>query len=343
MAIIGYLDSFPGPNSLEIIATRPEHEVIRLNLNEGLDACLAHLPQLHAYQCVGARDEVPAELRVGAEFLRRAPNLLVVSASGSGVDVFDLPACTSAGVVAVNQAGANAEAVAEHALAMMISTLKNISVADRALRRGWRESRASLIGRNLYGRTVGVVGLGHIGKRLAQICQQAFQCEVLAYDPFLTDELITARNATPVSFEQLLARSDIVSVHTPLTPETNNMFDAKAFAAMKPGAIFVITARGTIYDEAALASALASGHLHGAGLDVWATEPPLASHVLVQSDRVIASPHVAGVTTDSVTNMGAYAANQLLTIFDGQRPPRAVNPEVFPAFEARYQSIFGTA
>ncbi|HCK77007.1 MAG TPA: 3-phosphoglycerate dehydrogenase, partial [Gammaproteobacteria bacterium] len=299
------------------------------------------LGHAHAYQCVGARDEVPVPLRVGVEFLSRAPELLVVSASGSGVDVFDLDACTAAGVLAVNQAGANAQSVAEHALAMMIGAQRAIVRADRILRSGWQGSRLEFIGTDLAGKTVGIVGIGNIGTRLARICSGGFSCSVLAVDPFLEKSEIERRGAKSVTFDELLQRADIVSVHTPLTSDTYGLFDADAFSRMKGGAVFINTARGSIHNEDALAEALASGHLGGAGLDVWDVEPPQPDHRLMQMENVIATPHVAGCTSDSLHNMAEHAATQLLDIFSGKTASRPVNPAVLPKFKERYVQMFG--
>ena len=341
MARIAYLNSFPAPNALDILAAAPHHEVIRIDGAAPLEASFATLSASHAYQCVGARDEVPPALRVHAEFLNQAPELLVVSASGSGVDVFDLEACTRAGVLAVNQAGANAQSVAEHALAMMISLYRSIASADRMLRAGWNGSRWDFMGTDLAGKTVGIVGIGNIGTRLAQICRNGFGCRVLATDPFVPAEEITRRGAEPVSFEDLLVGSDAISVHTPLTTLTRDLFDAEAFAKMKRGAIFINAARGSIHNEDALADAMDAGHIAGAGLDVWDIEPPAKTHRLLHMSNVIATPHIAGYTSDSLSNMARYAATQLLDIFSGARPPRPVNPEVLPRFRERYADRFG--
>lgn len=339
MAVISYLNSFPAPNALDILADHGQHEVIRIDGNASLDDCFRDLQRAHAYQCVGARDEVPKGLLVDAEFIRKAPELLVCSASGSGVDVFDLQACTEAGVLVVNQAGANAESVAEHALSMMIAVQKKIQHADRLLRKGYSGPRSEFFGYDLLERTVGIVGFGNIGKRLGEILHAAFRCKLLVYDPYVDAETIQRLHGEKVDFDALLAGSDLISVHTPLTPETANMFDAKAFAAMKQGAYFVITARGGIHDEYALADALKSGHLAGAGLDVWEIEPPDSSHPLVQLDNVVSSPHVAGGTFDSLSNMARFAATQLIDIFAGKPPPRPINTEVLPGFNERLYKL----
>jgi len=290
MAVISYLNSFPATNALDILAEHPQHEVIRIDGTASLDDCFNDLQRAHAYQCVGARDEVPAGLLVDQAFIARAPELLVCSASGSGVDVFDIDACTEAGVLVVNQAGANAESVAEHALGMMIALQKKIQHADRLLRKGYTGPRSEFFGFDVFERTVGIVGFGNIGKRLGEILTTAFRCKLLIYDPYVEANEIEQRGGRKVSFGELLAGSDIISVHTPLTDETAMMFNADAFAAMKRGAYFVITARGGIHDEYALAEALKSGHIAGAGLDVWEIEPPAPTHPLVQLDNVVSSP-----------------------------------------------------
>lgn len=341
MAQIAYLNSFPAPNALEILAEHPQHNVIRVDGKAPLDECFDILRTANAYQCVGARDEVPVELRVDEAFLNRTPELLVVSASGSGVDVFDLEACTRAGVLAVNQAGANAQSVAEHAIAMMITLYRFIASADRMLRAGWHGSRWDFMGMDLAGKTVGILGIGNIGTRLAQICRHGFGCTVLATDPFVDADEVKKRGAEPVSFDTLLQASDAISVHTPLTDLTRDVFNAGAFSKMKPGSIFINAARGSIHNEDALADAMDRKHIAGAGLDVWDVEPPASTHRLLKMPNVIATPHIAGYTTDSLENMAEHAATQLLTIFEGNRPPRPVNPAALPAFRQRYAARFG--
>ena len=282
---------------------------------------------------------MPEPLRVDAAFLAQAPELLVVSSGGSGVDTFDLDACTAAGVLVVNQAGGNAEAVAEHALGMMLLLMKRVPEADRALRRGWNGARTDFRGADLLGKTVGIIGLGHIGRRLASICRHAFDCEVLAYDPYLDEAEMARRDARKVSFEEVLSGSDVVSIHCPLSGETRRMFDAAAIGMMRPGARLIATARGFIHDEDALYHALRSGHLAGAGLDVWDAEPPTADHPLLSLDNVITSPHTAGVTRDSRERMARYAATQLIDIFDGKPPVRPVNTAVLPVWQERVQGF----
>ncbi len=292
------------------------------------------------YHVSSARDDLPARWFVNAALLARCPGLLAVSSYGAGYDTVDVDACTAAGVVVVNQAGSNAGAVAEHTFGLILGLSKRINEVDRRLRRGERFARADAMGFDLHGRTLGLVGIGHAGKRVAQL-GAAFGMTVIACDPLLEAAQIVQRGARPVGLAELLERADVVSLHCPLDASTRGLFDAAAFARMKPGALFVTTARGGIHDEKALYDALMSGHIGGAGLDVWAVEPPPLGHALLGLDQVIATHHVAGVTLDSRRQMAAMAARQISVIAAGQRPPRLVNPQVWPAYLKRFEQALG--
>jgi len=295
----------------------------------------------HAYCISSTRQEMPAEYRCDARLLARCPDLLAVSTSGAGYDTVDAKACTAAGVIVVNQSGANADAVAEHALAMMLSLGKNIPQTDRTLRSPKRLSREHFKGWNAHGRTIGLVGIGNTGRRLARMCGPGLQMKVLAYDPYLTDGEIRERGATKVDLATLLAESRFVSVHCPYNDETRNMIGERELAAMSRGSYLITTARGGVVDENALAAALKSGHLAGAGVDVWNEEPPPVSHPLLALDNVIATHHTAGITHDSRENMRTWNAEQVLAILRGERPPRLVNPDAWPRFARRFEKLFG--
>jgi D-3-phosphoglycerate dehydrogenase len=298
------------------------------------------LERAHIYHIASAKDDIPRHLYAEAPLLHRCPDLLAVSAYGAGFDTVDVAACTKAGVVVVNQSGSNSGAVAEHALGMMLGLCKRISESDRRLRRGEHFARADMMGFDLMGRTLGIVGIGHAGGRVAQLAR-AFGMSVLATDPFVSPEEISHRGADAVPLQELLQRSDIVSLHCPLDASTRGMIGAAQFAAMKKGALFITTARGHIHDEAALEAVLRSGHLAGAGLDVWSVEPPPQDHPLLALDNVLATHHTAGVTVDSRRQMATMGATQILELAHGQRPPRLINPEVWPAYAARFERILG--
>ena len=338
---IVYFENWADPVTGTILARNPAIHVQRLQFSDLAAQNWQVLSAAHAYQIRSTRDELPPEYLANEEFLARCPNLLVVSTMGAGFDTVDVAACSAAGVIVVNQAGGNAEAVAEHALGLMLSLSKRVGETDHAMRQQNGVSRQDFIGNNIQGKTIGIIGLGHIGRRLAELCAGLFGMEILAYDPYLAKSDFMERGATAAAFEDLLARSDFVTVHCPRTGETENMLDAGAFNLMKPGAIFINTARGGIHDEAALFAALQNGHLSAAGLDVWSVEPPPKDHPLLSLSNVLASPHTAGVTHESRYQIATFAGEQLLDIFAGRRPPRLLNPEIWPVFQQRYQAVFG--
>ncbi|MCJ2120758.1 hydroxyacid dehydrogenase [Methylobacterium sp. J-001] len=302
----------------------------------------ALLTQAHVFHVSPARDELPRRWHVTDELLAGCPNLLAVSSGGAGFDTVDTDACTRAGVAVVNQVGGNARSVAELAIGLMLAVSRKICVSDRLLRTARGFSRESLMGHEIGGSTLGLVGIGHTGREVAKLAR-GFDMRVLAYDPLLSAEEIRARGAEPVDRAQLLAESDIVSLHCPLDATTRGSFDANAFAAMKPGALFITTARGGVHDEAALAGALAFGHLAGAGLDVWAPEPPPLDSALLKLDTVVATYHTAGVTHEARRNVASWGADQIIGLLRGETPPRLVNPEVWPAVLARRMRLLGPA
>lgn len=309
-------------------------------LNADAAAAWAALERAHVYQVSAARNELPQQWQAGDELLARCPQLLAVSSGGAGYDTVDVDACTRAGVAVVNQAGGNSAAVAEMTIGLMLAVSRRIVESDRRLRAERGFSRESLMGHDIGGKTLGIVGIGHIGSKVAALAR-AFGMRVLAVDPLLPPEEIRARGAEPAELDALVGRADIVSLHCPLDDATRGMFDAKRFAAMKPGALFVSTARGGIHDERALVDALRSGHLAGAGLDVWDAEPPPLDHPLLALPGVVATFHTAGVSHEGRRNVAAMGAEQVVELLRGWRPPRLVNPEVWDRYLARYRDAFG--
>jgi len=325
----------------DILRARPDVRLDRLE-NESPDEVSAPiLAAAHAYQVGAARDELARHFHVDQDLLRRAPNLLIVSSNGAGYDPVDVEACTAAGVAVVNQSGGNAHSVAEHALAMLITLSKRIIQADRAIRREANVNRNALIGTEVQGKTIGIIGLGNVGRRIAALCKGLLAMNVLAYDPYLSATEMAERGGEKAALDELLRRSDYVSISCPLTKESRGMIGAREFALMQPHAYFITTARGFIHDEAALEAALRDKRIAGAGLDVWAKEPPPPDHPLLQFDNVLASPHTAGVTREARENMARIAAEQMLDALDGKRPPRLVNPQVWPAYVRRFERSFG--
>src|SRR5882724_1276056 len=327
----------------DILRQRPDVRLDRLENESAEEIYAPILRDAHAYQIGAARDELAPHFHVDAKLLKRAPNLLLVSSNGAGFDPVDVEACTEAGVLVVNQSGGNAYSVAEHALGMLLTLSKRIIEADRALRRDRDVNRNALMGTEAQGRTIGIVGIGNVGRRVAELCRGLLGMNVLAYDPYLSKSDIAERGAQKVELDELLRRSDYVSINCPLTKESRGMIGAKQFALMQPHAYFITTARGFIHDETALVEALRDRRIAGAGLDVWAKEPPPPDHPLLQFDNVLASPHTAGVTREARENMARIAAEQMLDALDGKRPPRIVNPEVWPDYVKRFERAFGFA
>ena len=340
---VAWFDDGKRPTVADLLEQEPDISFQRLSYDAPRANNWEALSAAHVYCITSTRQELPAEYRCDASMLARCPDLLAVSTSGAGYDTVDAAAATAAGVLVVNQSGANADAVAEHALAMMLSLTKNIPQTDRSLRSARPRPREDFKGWNATGRTVGIVGIGNTGRRLSRMCGQGLRMKVLAYDPYLTAEEIRERGAAKVDLATLLAESRFVSIHCPYSEETRNMIGERELAAMQSGSYLVTTARGGVVDEQALAAALESSHLAGAGVDVWNEEPPPSAHPLLALDNVIATHHTAGITHDSRDNMRSWNARQVIGLLRGERPPRLVNPDAWPRFAQRFGRIFGTA
>jgi D-3-phosphoglycerate dehydrogenase / 2-oxoglutarate reductase len=319
-------------------------EVIKLDLAAPDERGWAALESAHGYQ-VATRTDVAsvangAQWLAGAALIGRCGDLLAVCSAGAGYDVIDVEACTRAGIAVCNNSGPGAEAVAEHALGFMLDLAKKITVSDRVLRSGGLGDRLALRGSQLLGKTLGVVGLGAIGSRLVELCAP-FGMEVLAFDPYLDDATAQVRGVQRVTLSQLVERSDFVQVTCPLTAETQGLIGREQFAAMKPSAFFISTARGPVHDEAALFDTLVGGGIAGAGLDVFHEEPPRKDNPLLQVANVVATPHTAGITVEAARDIAVATATQWQAIFDGRMPPRLLNPDVWPRYCERFNDILG--
>lgn len=295
----------------------------------------AALERAHVYQITAAKDELGIQFRATQKLVERCPQLLCVSSAGAGYDTVDVDACTRAGIAVVSQLGGNARSVGEMAIGLMLAVSRRIVESDRKLRTQRGFSRESVMGSEIGGKVLGVVGIGYTGTRTAALAN-AFGMRVLAFDPLVAPQEIRRRGAEPVDLETLLRSADFVSLHCPRDKGTLNLFDAKRFANMKKGAIFISTARGGIHDEQALTGALTSGHLAGAGLDVWKEEPPAPDHPLLALDNVVATFHTAGVSHEGRRNVAKMAAEQVLQLLRGERPPHLINPEVWEVFQERH-------
>jgi D-3-phosphoglycerate dehydrogenase / 2-oxoglutarate reductase len=248
--------------------------------------------------------------------LETADCLKVIARYGVGVDAVDLAAALEKGIVVTNTPGANSVSVAELALGLMLALARHIPDAASAVHDG-KWPRPS--GISLEGKTVGILGLGAIGRQLARRLA-GFDCHLLAYDP-CADSAFASRNGIElVPMDDLLARSDFVSLHLPVLPETRGMVDAGFLAKMKKGSYLVNTARGELVDETALLEALQSGRLRGAALDALISEPPDPSHPLLALPQVIVTPHLGAQTDGATNNMGWLAMQDCLAVLRGEEP-----------------------
>lgn len=337
-----YFEKWVDAIAEQVLAEYDELELVRLRYGDPMVQSLTAMGAAHGYH-VQPRTELQAPWFPDTELIARSPRLLAVASTGAGYDYIDVDACTDAGVIVCHQGGTNREAVAEHALGLMLALSKRLMVADRALRRGDTVDRFAMQGNDIAGKTLGIIGLGAIGSRLAELCASLFAMRVLAYDPYVDAATARERRAEKTGLPDLLRCADVVSVHCPRTAETMGMLGRSEFALMRPTAYFITTARGGVHDETALAEAVRQGTICGAGVDVFLSEPPSPDHPLLQLENVIATPHIAGVTAEALREMAAEAARQWIDIFSGRVPPRLVNPEAWPAYTRRFTEEFGRA
>jgi D-3-phosphoglycerate dehydrogenase len=250
--------------------------------------------------------------KVGAAAMEAAPSLKVISKHGSGTDTIDKVAAKARGIQVVAAAGANAAAVAEQALALLLACAKSVVTLNQRMHAGhWDKSTHKSV--ELEGRTVGVVGLGAIGLRFARMAD-AMGMRVLGFDPYAAN---LPAYVTPATLETIWRESDAVSLHCPLTADNAKLLNATTLAACKPGVIVVNTARGGLIDESALLAAIQAGHVAAAGLDSFAVEPMTAPHPFHGESRITLSPHIGGVTADAYVKMGVAAAQNALAVLNG--------------------------
>jgi D-3-phosphoglycerate dehydrogenase len=261
--------------------------------------------------------------------------LKVVGRHGVGLDTVDIPAATRLGIAVVHAPGSNSQAVAEHALMLMLVCVKRTIGIDRMTRAGDWGGRRDSQNTELGGKTLGIVGVGNVGRRVAKFAG-ALGMKVLGFDPYVADDELRRRGAEPVqSLEALLPQVDVLTCHTPLTPETAHMINSRTLGLMKKGAIYVNTSRGGVQQEEALFEALTRGQLASAGIDVWEEEPASRDNKLFNLDNVVCSSHVAGVTKEASRQASLQVTSEMLRVLRGEKPDVLVNPEVGPRLGLR--------
>jgi D-3-phosphoglycerate dehydrogenase len=254
-------------------------------------------------------------------------DLRIIAVHGAGVDQVDIAAATDAGVVVTNVPGGNANAVAEMAFGLLLGLVRRIPQGSWMVQREQKWDEARWMGNELRGKTIGVIGCGHVGKRVIALAR-AFEMSVVAYDPYVEAEVVQSLGAEPASLSELLGCSDVVTAHIPLTEQTRHLVGGPQLALMKQGALLINTSRGAVVDGKALYEALASGHLGGAALDVMEQEPPRPDHPLFGLSNVIITPHEAGSTHEVLATLARVACEDIVRVLQGQLPLHPVNPVV---------------
>ena len=270
-----------------------------------------------------------------------ATRLVICASSGRGTDAIDLDAATRHGIAVVNNPGFGPIPVSEQAVGFMLALARQFFRLDRNVRAGlgWRQRGLGDVF-DVEGRTIGIVGLGAIGSEMARKCRSAFHMEVLCYDPHVEPQKAGALGATLLeSLDDLLARSDFVSMHPELNDETRGMIGVAQLRTMKPTAFLINTARGKVVQQAALVQALKERWIAGAALDVYEDEPLGDANPLYDCETIILSPHIAGLSTDAVRGMSISTATQVIDAVSGKRPLHILNPQSWPQAEARWRAL----
>lgn len=253
-------------------------------------------------------------------------NLKAIARTGIGVDTIDLDAATARNILVINTPDAPTESTAEHAVALLMAVAKRVMVGDMSLRGDTTIQRSDMVGTELLGRTLGVVGYGRIGRRVAEICALGLRMDVLVYDPYINlDQPTPERVRLTDNLDELLRQSMFVTVHVPLLSTTRHFIGEREMRLMPRGSYLINASRGPVIDEAALIRLLQEGHFAAAGLDVFDPEPPLADNPLLKMKNVVLTPHIASSTDRGIYAMMHGVADQIIQILNGQRPPHIVN------------------
>jgi D-3-phosphoglycerate dehydrogenase / 2-oxoglutarate reductase len=275
--------------------------------------------------------------KITADMIRKMARCQIIARFGIGVDNVDIAAATDAGIVVTRVPDYCNDEVSDHTLALLLALVRKIPFANSSVQAGRWEMSATVPIHRLRGRILGLVGFGRIPQSVAPKAK-AFGLKVVTYDPFVSQDITATAGVERVDFAELVKVSDYVSIHTPLMPETQGLFNAAVFRQMKPNAYLINTARGPIVDEAALAHALDAGQLAGAALDVLSQEPPAGSPLLGR-DNVILTPHMSFYSVESLVELQTKAAEEVVRVLKGQMPRNPVNPEVAKSRMERRPSV----
>lgn len=306
----------------------PEESLIERELLQAVDATLVHVASLDAPEARAHLREADALLvtihRVSAELIATLERCRIISRSGTGLDAIDIPAATAKGIWVAYVPDYSIDEVSSHAVGLLLAHARGIPWLVESTRAGSWTHQLIAPRRRLRGQTLGLLGFGRIGQAVA-VKARGLGLEIIAHDPFLDDQAISALGARPVDRETLLRESDYLSLHVPLTDANRQFIDAQALALMKPTAFVINTARGGLIDEDALLHAVKSGQIAGAGLDVLSVEPPPADHPLLHDPRILITPHTGWYSEDSSYDVRVRAAEEVVRVLRGERPRCPVN------------------
>ena len=268
--------------------------------------------------------------RIDDLFYDQGQSLEIISKHGTGVDNIDIPRASKKGIAVTNTPTANVNAVAEYAVTLMLSLTRRVCEAAASMRsEGGDDGKYRIIGSELYGKTLGIIGLGNIGKSVARKCIDGFGMRVIGFDPYADAEAVSQSGITPVAdVDDILRRSDYITLHLPLTESSRDLITLREIRLMKSTAILVNTSRGGIVNEKDLARALRENLIAGAAVDVFEQEPPGPDNPLFTAPDVLLTPHIGGQTGESLKRMAEQSVNNLLLFLDGKKPETLLNPEV---------------
>lgn len=300
----------------------------------GLDVLAPHCECIAPWLDGGDVTEVPPAAEavmvrtfpMGRDRILAAPNLRVIAKHGVGIDNIDVAAATERGIPVVWTPEANADAVAQHTLALMLGLANRLMEADQALRDGRFLERLDFGARELTDRTLGIIGLGRIGNRVARRAAAGLGMNVLAFDPYVDQSDVATLVPT---LAELMAGAEVITLHVPLTDETRAFINDDSLVHARPEAFLINTSRGGVIDEQALSRALHENRLAGAGLDVYNDEPPTPDHPFLSAPRVLLTPHVAGLSDQALVRVAHEAGQGIIDVLQGRHPSCPVNPEVF--------------
>lgn len=324
------------PEAPVVLSTHPLHPRAAALLDGRAELRVASALDAHTLIREAADAEaVIVRAPLPAGLFAAAPRLRAAVRHGAGLDMIPVDAATAAGVLVANVPAVNARSVAEHVLFVALALLRRFRRMDRDLRQqGWLAGREHAVATGeLAGRTMGIVGFGHVGRAVAAIGRDGFGLEILANSRTRENQ---PEGIPFIELEELLAASDVVVLCCPLTPETRGMIDARRIALMKPTALLINVARGAVIVDEALIAALREGRIAGAALDVFTEQPLPPDHPYLGFDTVIVTPHMAGITEESMQRMGVGAAEEVLRVLAGELPVNLRNPEVLSAYQARF-------